>query len=141
MLITCRKVLTPKAKYIMPNVPHTQIALVNVFGGECEKKIFYHKFPFFFWKKKMKGKKNRQKFSQLPTIQYKRVLKIFQLSQFEYCQIWLNILMDNCHLSNITKVKKNCSFAHAILGSMSLNNTNYVDHHVNDIVHFYFFDK
>jgi hypothetical protein len=42
--------------------------------------------------------------------------------------------MDNCHLSNITKVKKNHSFAHAILGSMSLNNTNYVDHHVNDIV-------
>ncbi len=36
----------------------------------------------------------------------KRVLKIFLLSYFEYCQIWLNIHMDDCHLSNITKLKK-----------------------------------
>jgi hypothetical protein len=27
------------------------------------------------------------------------------LSYFEYCQIWLNILMDDCHLSNIIKLE------------------------------------
>jgi hypothetical protein len=31
-------------------------------------------------------------------LQYERVVKIFLLSYFEYCQIWLNILMDDCHL-------------------------------------------
>jgi hypothetical protein len=30
----------------------------------------------------------------------------FLLSYFGYCQIWLNILMDNCHWSNITKLRK-----------------------------------
>jgi hypothetical protein len=29
------------------------------------------------------------------------------LSYFEYRQIWLNVLMDQCHLSNIKKMKKN----------------------------------
>ncbi len=28
-------------------------------------------------------------------------------SYFEYCQIWLNLLMDDCHMINITKLKKN----------------------------------
>ncbi len=28
----------------------------------------------------------------------------FFLLYFEYCQIWLNILMDNDHLRNITKL-------------------------------------
>jgi hypothetical protein len=38
-------------------------------------------------------------------LQYDKVLKIFLLSYFEYCQIWLNILLVECHLSNITKLK------------------------------------
>ncbi len=33
-----------------------------------------------------------------------KVLKIFLLSYSEYCEISLNILMDDCHLSNITKL-------------------------------------
>jgi hypothetical protein len=36
----------------------------------------------------------------------KGCFKISLLSHFEYCQIWLNILMDECHLRNITKLKK-----------------------------------
>ncbi len=31
--------------------------------------------------------------------------KIFLLSYFEYRQHWLNILMDDCHSSKITKLK------------------------------------
>ncbi len=38
-------------------------------------------------------------------------LKILSLSYFEYYQSWLNNLMDNCHPSNITKLRKiNCSY-------------------------------
>jgi hypothetical protein len=44
--------------------------------------------------------KKRQILPQLPEI----VLKNFLLSYFEYCQIWLNTLMDDCHLSNIAKL-------------------------------------
>jgi hypothetical protein len=39
-------------------------------------------------------------------LQDDKVLKIFLLSYFEYCQIWLIILLVECHLSNITKLKK-----------------------------------
>jgi hypothetical protein len=35
----------------------------------------------------------------------KGYLKIFLLSYFEYRQHWLNILMDDCHSSKITKLK------------------------------------
>jgi hypothetical protein len=38
-------------------------------------------------------------------LQYESMLKIFLLTYFEYSQIWLNMLMDHCHLSNITKLK------------------------------------
>jgi hypothetical protein len=38
-------------------------------------------------------------------LQYESMLKIFLLSYFEYREIWLNMLMDHCHLSNITKLK------------------------------------
>jgi hypothetical protein len=38
-------------------------------------------------------------------LQHERVLKIFLLSYFDYCQDWLNILMDDHQLSNITKLK------------------------------------
>jgi len=30
----------------------------------------------------------------------------FKISYFEYHQIWINILMDDRHLNNITKLKK-----------------------------------
>jgi hypothetical protein len=36
---------------------------------------------------------------------YEGVLKISLLSYFEYCQIWLNLLLDDSHLSNITKLE------------------------------------
>jgi hypothetical protein len=36
----------------------------------------------------------------------KRLLKIFLISYFEYFQIWLNVLMGNLHLSNITNWKE-----------------------------------
>jgi len=41
----------------------------------------------------------RQKSWQLPQQGYniKRVLKIFLLQYFEYRQIYLNVLMDDCH--------------------------------------------
>jgi hypothetical protein len=39
-------------------------------------------------------------------LQHERVLKIFVLSNFECHQICVNVLMDHCHLSNITKLKK-----------------------------------
>jgi hypothetical protein len=35
------------------------------------------------------------------------VLKEFQLPYFEYFQIWLNIIMDDHHLNNITKLRQN----------------------------------
>jgi hypothetical protein len=44
--------------------------------------------------------------------QFETRLKIFLLSHFEYSQIWLNRLMDDRHLLNITKWK------------LSLNNNN-----------------
>jgi hypothetical protein len=34
------------------------------------------------------------------------VLQKFLLSYFECCQIRLNILIDDCHLINITKLKR-----------------------------------
>jgi hypothetical protein len=40
-------------------------------------------------------------------LQHERVLKIFVLSNFECHQICVNVLMDDCHFSNITKLKKN----------------------------------
>lgn len=43
-------------------------------------------------------------------LQYEIVLKIFLLSHFEYWQIWLYILMDDWHMSKITKLKKNHCF-------------------------------
>jgi hypothetical protein len=60
--------------------------------------IFVQKTP------KMK-KKIAEKSPQL--LQHERVLKIVLLYNiFEYRQIWLNTLMDDRHLSNITKLKK-----------------------------------
>jgi hypothetical protein len=38
-------------------------------------------------------------------LRYENMLKIFLLTYFEYDQIWLNMLMDHFHLSNITKLK------------------------------------
>ncbi len=52
----------------------------------------------------MKTLKNNQNLSQLPTT-WKGATDFFLLSYFEYCQIWLNILMVDCHFSNITKLE------------------------------------
>ncbi len=62
------------------------VKLCGEFSPFCTKKIF-------LWKKFI-------------TIVHERVLKIFMFSYFEWHQIWLNILMDVHHLSNITKLKK-----------------------------------
>jgi hypothetical protein len=51
---------------------------------------------------KIKIAKNCHK---VPTI-YERVLNIFLLSYFGYLQIWQIILINYCHLTNITKLGK-----------------------------------
>jgi hypothetical protein len=48
--------------------------------------------------------KNSPKFSTTAYNMGQGVLKIFLLSYSEYRQIWLNTLMDDHHLSNITKL-------------------------------------
>jgi hypothetical protein len=62
--------------------------------------IFCHKFSWFL--KKIFQKK--EILLQLPTIR-KGALEFWPW-YFEYHQIWLNILMDDYHFSNITKLKK-----------------------------------
>jgi hypothetical protein len=47
---------------------------------------------------------NPKKSSQLQA-QHDKVLKIFLLLYFEFCQIWFNFLMDDHHLSNLTNWK------------------------------------
>jgi hypothetical protein len=65
----------------------------------CEK--YFGMFLNFIEENRQKiNLKNRQILPQLPEI----VLKNFLLSYFEYCQIWLNTLKDDCHLSNIAKL-------------------------------------
>jgi len=55
------------------------------------------KIPFFLKKNLLKKKKLIQESA-----------KDFLLSHFEYCQIWLNVLMDNLHkLNGKKKNKKN----------------------------------
>jgi hypothetical protein len=49
-------------------------------------------------------KKNSSKFIPI-AYKYERVLKIFYFHILSNCQIWLNILMDDHHLSNITELK------------------------------------
>jgi hypothetical protein len=51
--------------------------------------------PFFF--EKIIAKKKTKKKIRQNSPQHKRMLKIFLLSHFEYCQIWLNILVDDRH--------------------------------------------
>jgi hypothetical protein len=65
---------------------------IRQFAKYIFKKIFNHQFPVLFLKKKIAKKKIRQ---NLP--QHKRMLKIFPLSHLKYCQIWLNILVDDRH--------------------------------------------
>jgi hypothetical protein len=62
--------------------------------------IYYHANMFF--ENKEKNLKIHHNF-----LQHERVLKIYVLSIFECRQICVNVLMDDCHLSNITKLKKN----------------------------------
>jgi len=73
----------------------------------CEKKIendFYDKYPF---QRKNHQKGKNKNLPKITTTAYnmKGCLRFFLFSYFEYCQIWLNIHMDDCHLSNITKLK------------------------------------
>jgi hypothetical protein len=49
-------------------------------------------------------KKNSPKFITI-AYKYERVFKIFYFHILSNCQIWLNILMDDHHLSNITELK------------------------------------
>jgi hypothetical protein len=59
-----------------------------------------------FFKKKIRQKKMKNFISKLLKIvtfaNYS--FKIFCFRIFEYCQIWLNTLMDDLQLSNITKL-------------------------------------
>jgi hypothetical protein len=64
--------------------------LKNIFSN---RKNTVTKFPVFLWK-------NHHNF-----LQYEIVLNIVYFHIHQYCKIWLNILMDYHHLSNITKLK------------------------------------
>ncbi len=61
------------------------------------KKNIVSQIPRFFKTIEQKAPK-----PQLPTIWF---FHFHILSR--YCQLWLNIFMDDCHLSNVTKLKKN----------------------------------
>jgi len=70
----------------------------------------------FFWKQILpfppKKKKNTNLFiinlPKIVTIAYN--IKKILLSYSEYCQIWLNTIMDDCHLSSTTKLNENFKF-------------------------------
>jgi hypothetical protein len=65
-----------------------------------ERWILCHNFPVFLIKESSENMfLNSLKSSQLP----KKGVYEFLLSYFECHQIWLNLLMDDHHLSNITK--------------------------------------
>jgi hypothetical protein len=54
-------------------------------------------------------KNNSTKIIQTSIAYYmKRCLRLLYFHILNrYCQLWLNIFMDDCHLSNVTKLKKN----------------------------------
>ncbi len=59
------------------------------------------------------AKNNIKILKKISTAYYmKKVFNSFLLSYFGYCQIWLNILMDHHHLSNITKLKNKILHEH-----------------------------
>jgi hypothetical protein len=61
----------------------------------------------FFWGKKTHQKGTLKNFSQNRRnyLKHEKMLKIFRFSYFKYHQIWANILMDDHHLGNITKLE------------------------------------
>ncbi len=59
------------------------------------KRIVCQKFPLFFFIAK----------NHCNCLKYEKVF-FFNFSHFEYCQIWLNVLVDDHHLANITKLEK-----------------------------------
>jgi hypothetical protein len=84
---------------------HLHLWALNVFGTnflDFVKNILLQ-IPFFLRKKspEKRTSKNHPKLSQLTTWNLRTL--DFLISYFEYHQIWLNILMDDHHLSNITK--------------------------------------
>jgi hypothetical protein len=70
-----------------------------------EKRKYCHKFPFFGGKKSAKKKKKKRikKILRKSPQLLVRVLENFLLSYFDYRQIWLNTLMDDRHLSNLSQ--------------------------------------
>jgi hypothetical protein len=72
-------------------------------------KIFFPKNilsqTLFFFKSQKKKFKNKIIKNHHNCLEYKRLLKIFLFFYFEYCQIWLNMLMDHCLVRNTTKLK------------------------------------
>jgi hypothetical protein len=76
--------------------------------------FFYDCLPFCKKKTVKKGYSDTKSLKKSPQnikffaknhncLRHERVLKIFLLSYFEYHQFWLNVLMDDHHLSNIAK--------------------------------------
>jgi hypothetical protein len=65
-------------------------------------------FIFIYNRPKRKFIKNSPKIvATAPTrLQHERVLKIFLLQYFEYRQIYLNVLMDDCHDVQYQKFEK-----------------------------------
>jgi hypothetical protein len=63
-------------------------------GKKIEKNIL-SQIPFFGGKSHQKNPKNHPKFS--PAYNRKGTLRLFLFSYFEYCQIWLNVLIDDVY--------------------------------------------
>jgi hypothetical protein len=68
---------------------------------DCENSVT--KSPFLLKKQNKNKKIAKKKATHTITGNMKGRLKSSLLSYFEYCQIWLNILQDDYHLSHITK--------------------------------------
>ncbi len=93
------------ALYILYTVVIFLVANFFHFEIYIQIRIFCCKFPLFLkkiinsWGKKIT--KNCHN-----CLQHERVLEIFLVPYFEYCQIWLHIPLNDCHLGNITQKKK-----------------------------------
>lgn len=53
----------------------------------------------------LQGKIQSKKFAK-NCIQYERVFKIFYFHSYNIAQIWLNTVINDCHLSNMTKLER-----------------------------------
>jgi hypothetical protein len=63
-------------------------------------------YIYIFGKKThQKGTLKKKSQNRPNYLKHEKMLKIFQFSYFKYHQIWADILMDDHHLGNITKLE------------------------------------